>query len=223
MFVCIEGIDGCGKSTQAALLTKYLSAKFFKFPNKDSPTGELIYQHLEGKWTSIVSPTAPGAGTSFERSQPEFQQRMNQLNGLVFQSLQVANRMELAVEISKLKNKNVVLDRYWPSGYAYGKADGIDGQYLINLHEYLPQPDLFLLLDVDTRDSSERRPERRDRYEKDPSFMEKVISNYRSLWQLMAQSQPSKWLVINARKSKEETTSAINQAIAEWRLRNAEA
>ena len=34
MFVCIEGIDGVWKSTQAVLLTKYLGAKFFKFPNK---------------------------------------------------------------------------------------------------------------------------------------------------------------------------------------------
>lgn len=212
MFVCIEGIDGCGKSTQAALLTKYLGARFFKFPNKDSPTGKLIYSHLALDWRTRVEQVTSPDGFNDET-----------LDALVFQSLQVANRMELAVEISKLKNKNVVLDRYWPSGYAYGKADGIDGQYLINLHEYLPQPDLFLLLDVDVRDSSDRRPERRDRYEKDPSFMEKVISNYRSLWQLMAQSQPSKWLVINARKSKEETTSAINQAIAEWRLRNSEA
>lgn len=211
MIVCIEGIDGCGKSTQAALLTKYLGAKFFKFPNKNSPTGKLIYEHLEHRWNAKFSE---------EEKRSVFEE--HNLNALIFQALQVANRMELAVELSKLKSKNVVLDRYWPSGYAYGKADGLDGQYLIDLHEYLPQPDLFLLLDVDLKDSSERRPERRDRYEKNPGLLEKVVTNYRMLWQTMAQSQPSKWMVIDARKSKEETTSAINQAIAEWRMRNSE-
>jgi len=206
MMVCIEGVDGCGKSTQASLLTKYLNARFFKFPNKDSPTGQLIYSNLEGEW-SILRP-------GFKSPEP--------INALVFQSLQIANRMELAVELSKLKSKNVVLDRYWPSGYAYGMADGLDGQYLIDLHEYLPQPDLFLLLDIEPDDSTERRSERRDRYEKDPLLIRQVIMNYRKLWQDMGQKRPAEWVVINARKSKEETTSAINQAIADWRLRNSE-
>lgn len=221
MIVCLEGIDGCGKSTQADLLTKYLGAKFYKFPNKESPTGRLIYEHLEGKWFVNIG-IKEGSSTTFERTQLEFVQKVNKINALVFQSLQIANRMELAFEISKIKSKNVVFDRYWPSGFAYGRADGLDGDYLIALHEYLPQPDLFILLDVDLDHSKNRRLERRDRYETDSSLLESVISNYRTLWNSMSQREPSKWVIVDARKSKEETTAAINKTIAEWRLKNSE-
>lgn len=205
MIVCVEGVDGCGKSTQAALLIERLKAKFFKFPNRDSITGKIIYEHLEKQWSSGYN--RPGDSLK--------------LDSMVFQALQVTNRMEFASEIKEAAGRgNVVFDRYWPSGYAYGCGDGLNPDYLIRIHEQLPQPDLFLLLDVDVEDSARRRPERRDRYEEDAELLMKVAENYRTLWtQMSAPGRPAvpRWVRIDARGTREQTTELINQAIIDFR------
>ncbi len=204
MFIVIEGPDGCGKSSHSARLKDRLDAKFFKFPNKDSLSGKLIYSHLEEKWRA----ESDEATTSKQ-----------ELNATVFQALQVLNRAELATDIIKAElSGNVVVDRYWPSGYAYGVADGLDGDYLVKIHEILPNPDLFILLDIDINDSIERRPERRDRYEADIGFMERVMKNYRTLWNLKL--FPSEWVVVNARGTQEQTSRLIDEAIMSYRERN---
>jgi dTMP kinase len=200
-------LDGLGKSTQAALLVERLKARLMKFPNKDTPTGKLIYEHLAGTWGVEVTSMTPPAGMRDEH-----------INALVFQSLQLANRMEVATDIMKAAaTGNVVFDRYWPSGYAYGKADGLDGEYLFNLHRWLPQPDLFILLDGDPDTSAARRPERRDRYEKDAAYLQKVSENYRELWKREGEKDQHRWVVLDAGRSVEKVTSHINDAIADWR------
>lgn len=201
MIVCLEGPDACGKGTQAQLLTQRLNARLWKFPNRETATGRLIYEHLEGKWW-IDSKREPA-----ELARDE---------ALVFQALQIANRMEVATEIFQAAAKgNVVFDRYWPSGYAYGRADGLDGEYLINLHRWLPQADLYLLLDIDPADSVRRRPERRDRYENQEGLMERVLQHYHELWAQHANEV--RWAVINARGTVEETAALINAVVAKHR------
>lgn len=208
MIVCLEGVDACGKGTQAALLVERLNARLWKFPDRRTLTGEIIYEHLEGKWS--VTPSNSSRNEAL-------------LEPLAFQALQLANRMEVATEIFQAAAKgNVVFDRYWPSGYAYGKTDGLDGEYLVNLHRWLPQPDLFLLLDIDLEHSVGRRPERRDRYEKRGDAMRQVIDNYRELWRKQRAEAPLKWVTIDARGAKEETARQINEAVASLRARFAD-
>lgn len=211
MMIAFEGPDGCGKSSHAARVKERLNAKFFKFPNKDTPTGKLIYENLESKWQSMY--LLQSTSDVVECIKGDFKEaEMKHLNALVFQALQSLNRLEVANELVKAEMLgNVVLDRYWPSGYAYGKADGLDGDYLINAHTILPAPDLFILLDIDISDSIERRPERRDRYEANHAFMQKVMENYRELW--AKKLFPSKWEIINARGTPEETAKLIEDCI----------
>lgn len=204
MIICLEGIDACGKGTHTELLAKRMGARVWKFPNKETITGKLIYAHLDRLWRA--QPAKLGEWSA---------QYGNLLDPLVFQALQVANRMEVATELFEVASRgNVVLDRYWPSGYAYGRADGLDGDYLIGLHRWLPQPDLFILLDVDEKDSAERRPDRRDRYEKAASFMPQVAGFYRELWDRQRAVEPTRWVVVNARGTQEETAAQINAAVA---------
>lgn len=210
MNVVIEGIDGCGKSTQAKRLVEKLGALFWKFPNRNSPSGELIYSHLEKKWwvdgTTEVFPDGSGLD------------RLKLDEALVFQSLQVLNRLEVAADLARdfKSAKSVVLDRYWPSGYAYGRGDGLNGDYLFKIHATLPQPDLFILLDADVQQSKERRPERRDRYEENHEFMNTVANNYRELWSAMKHDNPpgQNWVVVDARNGVEATSKAVDDAIA---------
>ena len=141
------------------------------------------------------------------------------LDPLVFQALQLANRMEVATDIfTAASSGNVVFDRYWPSGYAYGVADGLDGDYLINLHRWLPQPDLFILIDSTVEVLRDRRPEARDRYERNAGHLKEVAANYRALWRKMAHEGDSRrWVIIDSYGTKEETATHINAAVAHAR------
>lgn len=211
MNIVLEGIDGSGKSTQAARLMEKFGLKLWKFPNKNSPSGELIYKHLEGKWWVDAVQEIRSDGTGFDDLQRD--------EALIFQALQIANRLESASDLSRemQSKKNVLMDRYWPSGYAYGKADGLNGEYLINIHSYLPQPDIYILLDVDVKNSIERRPERRDRYEKNTGFIERVAQNYRDLWSIMffksKVNVPQEWIVVDARQDIETVAKTLNEHI----------
>lgn len=47
--IIIEGLDGCGKSTQLALLKGSLpECRFLTFPNYSSPSGEIVSDYLRG-------------------------------------------------------------------------------------------------------------------------------------------------------------------------------
>lgn len=48
--IIIEGLDGCGKSTQVELLKeKFPDCRFLTFPNYNSPSGEIITEYLQGR------------------------------------------------------------------------------------------------------------------------------------------------------------------------------
>lgn len=177
MFVILEGIDASGKHTQSKLLAEALRARLYSFPAYDTSMGEVIQAHLTEKWSAKH-------GRDITVTDPDYE--LEHLDPIVFQACMLTNKMELAPRIHKAMcdGHNVVCDRYWPSGWVYGAADGLEKYWLEAIHEWLPQPDLFILLEVDPKDSVARRPERRDRYEKQEGLMEKVAELYKELWNL---------------------------------------
>ena len=51
MFIVIEGLDGCGKSTQLELLKQnYKNADFITFPYYDTNSGKIVRDYLDGKF-----------------------------------------------------------------------------------------------------------------------------------------------------------------------------
>ena len=187
MIICIEGIDASGKATQSKLLAGAIGAKRFAFPAYETPLGKLIKGHLKSQWN---------AQSTVEAASHEDQEYDERLNALMFQALQTANRMEVATDIFQANLEGyVVLDRYWPSGVVYGQADGLDRDYLINIHRFLPKADRHILIDIDPRLSTERRPERRDRYEANMGFIARAAQLYRELWEHMD------WIVLDGDRS----------------------
>jgi thymidylate kinase len=166
--VVIEGVDASGKATQSKLLAERLGGTRFTFPNYESDTGKLILSHLKKGWQAV----------SIDESET------TQTNHLVFQSLQTVNRLEILHEIKKAMNKGpVVMDRYWQSAVVYGALDGLDPEWLSRVQEQpMPTADINILLDVPVRIGFERRPERRDRYEVDSEYLEKVRDGYLRLF-----------------------------------------
>ena len=213
MFIAIEGIDACGKGTQTELLAQRLEAKRFKFPDANTPIGRLIYAHLNKRWT-----TAPYAEVKVAPAEslewPPLD--MEYVDNMVFQSLQATNRLVHAKAIAGFLRKGtpVIADRYTASSLVYGGADGLVIEDWRELQEFLPQPDLNILLDIDLETSLERRPERRDRYETQDGYMAKVCGLYRQLWIKMRNKEGSvRWVIIDGRASTTEVAAEISVAV----------
>lgn len=198
MFVVLEGIDGCGKGVQSRGLAWDLKAELFSFPDYSTPIGRLIEGHLKQEWAAHR--------LDCWHDEPEIK---HSGDPLIFQALQTANRLERAHDIAGhlAEGRPVVADRYYSSGLVYGVADGIDLAYLERLHLFLPQPTHWILIDIDVEQSVERRPERRDRYESNVEFMQKVCLFYRQLW------IRKRWHIVDGRGSIDDTAGQIREIV----------
>ena len=130
VFICVEGLDGCGKTTQAKLLVSKLKKKGFPAIYTAEPSGGKIgrfirkhYLHGERRGSSVVE-------------------------ALLF----AADRFEhLECEVNPCldKGKIVVSDRYYYSSFAYQGASGLDLDWIENVNRRAVQPDLALFIDVE--------------------------------------------------------------------------
>ena len=142
MLVAIEGIDGSGKGTQAAMLVERLAASgadasLFAFPTyKDTFFGGEIGRYLNGEYG-----------------------RLGEVDPRFAVMLYAANRYEKAPEIRRdlAMGKIVVCDRYVPSNICHqcaqlptDRQDDLSG--FIERMEYIvygiPKPDLVCVLDM---------------------------------------------------------------------------
>lgn len=168
MYVCLEGIDGSGKSTQIAMLGEWLGAYGLEvlrvYEPTESPPGQLIREML----------------TDSRATNPHFQRIL----GLLF----AADRMILMDKIrdAEKQNKIVISDRSFYSSLAYQD----DPEWILEINRYIKKPDLVILLDVET-DKVISRFEGKDHFE-NPEFLKKVRENYLEL------AQKHNFLVVNA-------------------------
>jgi dTMP kinase len=141
VFMCIEGLDGCGKTTQAKLLAK----KFRK-------------SH------SAVYTAEPSRGKigAFIRKRCLYGEK--RLATIVEALLFAADRIE-HVENDVLpalrEGKLVISDRYVYSSLAYQGAAGLSLEWIEKINEHARKPDLAVFLDVDPKTVMQRlKPKR---------------------------------------------------------------
>ena len=178
MIIVIEGGDQAGKKTQSELLAKALKArklktKTFSFPDYSTPIGKKIESYLTGK----------------QKFPPQ-----------VIHCLLAANRWEKLEDIKKAISKNSVLimNRYYHSNLIYGLVNGLPAPWLEHLDAGLPKADLVIVLDVKQKEAFARKKQKRDKFEKNKEFSQKISKMYRKV------AKQKKWKVIDASKSKEE-------------------
>jgi dTMP kinase len=170
-FIAIEAMDAAGKKTQSELLATKLGALLISFPRYETEIGKAILGNLKGEWGATDTNWSDGeGGISFDNSN----------NPLVRQALFTLDRYDAAPEIKRVlaSGRSVVVDRYWLSGLMYGASDLVNSGLLERVHECLPQPDVWVLLDVPVEESFRRRPERQDVYERDREKLEKIRKRY---------------------------------------------
>ncbi|MBT3216363.1 MAG: dTMP kinase [Candidatus Marinimicrobia bacterium] len=196
IFITFEGIDGCGKSTQAKLLLEYLNGC--------------------GKNTILVR--EPGGTTiSEEIRQVLLSTDRRELTDRTEVLLMVASRAQLTDEtiVPNLESgKCVIADRYIDSTVAYqGGGRGIDISWLHKLNQFATErlvPNITFFVDILPEEAARRKQTDSDRIEEGGvEFQAKVREVYMSL----AEKESNRIIVMNGYDSVEEIHQKIIEEI----------
>lgn len=200
LFITVEGIDGCGKSTQARLIAAALEAAGHDVLRLREPGGVKISEQIR---EILLDPANAEMGDVCELLLYEAARAQ-----LVHQ----VNRPALAA------GKTVVCDRFCDSTTAYQAfADGLDRNMVSQANELAVdgcRPDLTLVFDLPVEDALRRRSgrEAEDRLElKGLEFQERVAAGFRAV----AADEPDRVKLIDAGESIAEVFSGV---AAELRL-----
>jgi dTMP kinase len=204
-FITIEGLDGCGKSTQLKKLAQALHSEGVEVVLTREPggteTGEEIRKILLDTGTANLSPFAELA--------------------LMFAAR--AQHLQEVIQPALSEGKTVLCDRFTDSTEAYqGGGRRLGSQPVSELHRILCghiQPDLTILMDSDIaasverarRRNSSRHPGKRgsgdeSRFEQESrTFFGRVRNAYLAI----AEREPHRVAVVNARGPADETHEQI--------------
>ena len=190
-FITVEGIDGCGKTTQAefivdGLVDAGLSAKLVREPGGD-PISESIRKLLL-------------------HAEESMSDRAEAL-------LMIASRAQLTDKIilpQIINGSWVVADRYADSTLAYqGGGRGLSVQSLDSINQfgtYTLKPDLTFFIDISIDVANSRMRVERDRIEKEGNeFQQRVREQYLKLHE----SDPNRFILINGEQSVDNVRKEI--------------
>jgi Thymidylate kinase len=206
MLIAIEGADACGKTTQCELLAKRLDGVHIPFPNDRTPVGALIRAHLKEMWSCGYMDMMP-----VNRSDPWWP-KLKLLNPMVFQCLQTVNRIEMlpTVRIFQEAGRHVVFGRYYVSALVYGGLDGLNPEWIRQTQCVLPEPDVWILLDIPVEEGFKRKSVGRDRYEADRAFIENVHRGFRAHFnQAAVVNGGARWQIVDGMGTVEEVHERI--------------
>ncbi len=201
-FLALEGIDGCGKSTQINYLSKWLP-KSGLMPNGSNlyitrePGGTDLGQLLRDLLLKKSSPT----------TYPE------PITELLLYAADRAQHITQVIQPKIEQGHWVISDRFSGSTIAYqGYGRELNLNIIKNLETIATQglmPDLTLLLDLPTSESIKRRnSQSKDRIEQEGQvFLEKVALGFQEL-----AKNPS-WLIINGHQKEELVSKEIKEKI----------
>jgi len=172
--IVLEGLDGCGKSTQVSLLPETLSARLqrpvrrIKLPDYDDPSSTLVKMYLAGEFSDCADGLSPYAAS-------------------VFYAADRIASFKRHWQSDYDEGKIIVADRYTTSNaiYQLGKLEKTEWDGFLSWlwdFEYeklgLPKPDLVIYLDVPPKDRAallEKRyggdESKKDLHERDEAFL----------------------------------------------------
>ncbi|MCL5428015.1 MAG: dTMP kinase [Candidatus Marsarchaeota archaeon] len=188
IFICIEGNDGSGKTTQVGLLKDALWKQgvdigIYSYPTHDSRYGRIIRdEFLSGKVELSV--------------EEQF---------LLYLLDMQADKKKIAADLSA--GKVVITDRYFISTIAYQSAGKFDYEKAKAMEELmdLPRPDVIFYIDIPVLVAFERKMKqkgRADRFEGARSYLTKVGRAYEKLYNDRYGSR--RWVKIDGLRSIEK-------------------
>ena len=128
-FICIEGLDGCGKTTQAKLLAK----KLMKSHNA-------VY---------TAEPSRGNIGTFIRKRCLYGEKRLSKVVEALLFAADRFEHVENEVLPALREGRLVISDRYVYSSLAYQGAAGLSVEWIETLNEHALKPDLAVFIDVE--------------------------------------------------------------------------
>lgn len=176
-FIVLEGLDGCGKSTQIQRLADTLKAR-----------GEKVYITAE--------PTDFETGNYLRRILADSQDKNMYLQAALFLAdrLEHITHPEFGIRRYLNDGYTVICDRYYYSSFAYqGTASDMDWVMAMNLRcKEMLTPDLCIFLDVNPDTCKERIDKVRKKpelYEKSVALMQEIRQNFLCVLEKLKDSQ----------------------------------
>ncbi|UCE95143.1 MAG: dTMP kinase [Candidatus Bathyarchaeota archaeon] len=161
VFICIEGIDGSGKTTQAHLLVETLKIKAYDAIYTTEPSNGIL-------------------GQMIRRNMLQGSLRVPTIVEAVFFAADRVDHIEKEIELSIKAEKIVVCDRYVYSSIAYQGASNINLGWIEQINRYAIKPDLAIYIDVPP-EIVFKRMKRRKSVMETPHIQKKVRRNYLKL------------------------------------------
>lgn len=194
LFITVEGIDGCGKSTQARLIAAALEAAGHTVLRLREPGGVKISEQIRA---ILLDPANAEMGDVCE---------------LLLYEAARAQLVHQVIRPALAAGKTVICDRFYDSTTAYQAfADGLDRGMVSQANELAVdgcRPDLTLVFDLPVEDALRRRSgrEAEDRLElKGLEFQERVAAGFRAV----AADEPDRVKLIDAGGSIAEVFSNV--------------
>ena len=167
-FITFEGIDGCGKSTQAKLLLEYMNKSVVETILVREPGGTNISESIR----EILLHSSSG-----------------QMGDRTESLLMTASRAQLTQDViipNMEQGKFVIADRYSDSTLAYqGGGRNLDVEWLIELNNYATftlLPDITFFVDIRSEEALRRLDSNKDRIEGEGiEFQARVRKTYHEL------------------------------------------
>jgi dTMP kinase len=199
MFITFEGSDGSGKSTQIVRLAEFLRQAGYPVLLTREPGGTSIGEQIRAILSDLKN-------TEMEK----------RTEILLFQAAR-AQHVEQLIKPHLQQGSLVLCDRFADStlayqGYGYQLFDLNTLWALINFATGGLQPDLTLFLDLSVEEGLLRRANggewnRLDAYQLD--FYQRVRTGYHT----MAQTEPERWVVVDAAQSPEQVQADIQRIV----------
>jgi len=140
-FICIEGLDGCGKTTQAKLLVKKLRKSHNALYTAEPSRGKI--------------------GAFIRKSCLYGEKRLSSAVEALLFAADRLEHMENEVLPRLRQGRQVVCDRYVYSSLAYQGAAGLSLRWIEKVNEHALRPDLAIFIDADPNIVMERLKPRR--------------------------------------------------------------
>jgi dTMP kinase len=208
MFITLEGIEGAGKTSQMDNIVAFMENRGYECATTREPGGTRIGSQIRGV---LLNPENDDLDPDAELL------------------LYVADRVQhikTVIAPHLAAGRVVICDRFFDATLVYqGYARGLDQNLIRNLHRWVCRdltPDLTLLFDLEPQAGLARawrqlnsggRTDHESRFEKEKRvFHEKVRSGYLEL----AQAEPGRFRVIDARQAPEQVLGAIQDVLMDY-------